>query len=140
MNSRTSVRYTKKFSGKVKRLHKKFPSLKQDIEDLVGKLLVNPRTGEDLGQGAYKIRLKITSKGKGKSGGARVISHVETELIGFVQNNRVVLLTIYDKSESDSISKEEIKSLIENMEFEWAITRNFYNYIGAQTLSWKLFD
>lgn len=116
MNSKTEIYSSKLFLKRLKRLHKKFPSIKQDIEELKGLLMSNPRTGTELGNGTYKIRLKITSKGKGKSGGARVISHVETEIIGFVKNNRVNLLTIYDKSEVDSISQEEISELIRNME------------------------
>lgn len=118
MNSKTEIISSKFFLGRLKRLYKKFPSLKQNIEDLKGQLLANPRTGIDLGNGTYKIRLKIKSKGKGKSGGARVISYVETELIGVVQNNVVTLLTIYDKSEVSSISKEQIELLIKSLEFE----------------------
>ena len=117
MNYNTIVKNSKYFLKQLKRLNKKFPSLKQDVLELRRTLLEYPRNGEDLGKGAYKIRLKIKSKGKGKSGGARVISHVETELIGIVQNDVVSLLTIYDKSEVGSISKEEIDWLIENMEF-----------------------
>lgn len=50
----------------------------------------------------YKIRLAIKSKGKGKSGGARVITYVLTD------NNEIYLLTIYDKSEFDSIDDKTI--------------------------------
>ena len=117
MSYNTVVKNTNYFLKQLKRLGKKYPSLKQDINNLRLTLIEHPRTGENLGQGAYKIRLKITSKGKGKSGGARVISYVETEIIGVVQNNVVSLLTIYDKGEMDSLSKEEIARLIENMEF-----------------------
>lgn len=118
MNSKTEIISSKLFLNRMKRLHKKFPSLKQDIEGLKAGLLANPRIGIDLGNGVYKIRLKIKSKGKGKSGGARVISYVETELIGVVQNNIVTLLTIYDKSEVNSISKEQIELLVKSLKFE----------------------
>ena len=46
-------------------------------------MLETPGQGTPLGHDAYKIRLKITSKEKGKSGGARVISLVENTLIGY---------------------------------------------------------
>jgi len=118
MSSKTEIVSSQLFLSRLKRLHKKFPSIKQDVEYLKEQLLTNPRIGVDLGNGAYKIRLKIKSKGKGKSGGARVISYIETELIGMVQNNVVTLLTIYDKSEVNSISREQIELLIENLEFE----------------------
>jgi mRNA-degrading endonuclease RelE of RelBE toxin-antitoxin system len=118
MSYNTTVKNSKFFLKELKRLSKKFPSLKQDVADLKQMLLSQPRTGDDLGKGAYKIRLAITSKGKGKSGGARVISHVETEIIGVVENNNVTLLAIYDKSEIESFSKEQLDWLIKNMEFE----------------------
>ena len=57
----------------------------------------------------YKIRLAIKSKGKGKSGGARVITYVLTD------NNEIYLLTIYDKSEFDSIDDKTIKSIIQSL-------------------------
>ena len=119
MNSKTQIISSKLFLGHLKRLRKKFPSIKQDVENLKAELLTNPRTGFDLGNGAYKIRLRIKSKGKGKSGGARVISYVETEVIGFIQNNVVNLLTIYDKSEVDTIIKEQIDWLIKKIKNEW---------------------
>ncbi|MBW1619816.1 type II toxin-antitoxin system RelE/ParE family toxin, partial [Empedobacter falsenii] len=54
----------------------------------------------------YKIRLAIKSKGKGKSGGARVITHL------FIENETIYLLSLYDKSEQNSISDKEIKDLL----------------------------
>lgn len=75
--------------------------------------------GTPLGKDVYKIRLKITSKGKGKSGGARVISLLETTLIGITDSDpgeeiTVNLLSIYDKSDTDNISDKELKDLIKN--------------------------
>ena len=79
-------------------------------------LTENPKQGTSLGHNAYKLRLKISSKGKGKSGGARVISLVETILIGEVQiaeeNITVNLITIYDKADTANISDKELKDLI----------------------------
>jgi hypothetical protein len=82
-------------------------------------LIQTPSLGTPLGHDAYKIRLKISSKGKGKSGGARVISLVETTLIGFTEKVSdeeitVNLLTIYDKADVDNISDKELKDLIKN--------------------------
>ncbi len=106
----------------MKKLAKKFPSLKGDLTKLNEALLENPQTGTPLGNGAFKIRLAIKSKTKGKSGGARVISYLETELIGVFDNSdkhstTINLISLYDKSEVASISKEEILFLIRNMEF-----------------------
>jgi mRNA-degrading endonuclease RelE of RelBE toxin-antitoxin system len=77
-----TVRITKSFKTAVKPLLKKYPSLSKDLLVLESELIKNPKLGTPLGLNAFKIRLKISSKGKGKSGGARVISLVETFLIG----------------------------------------------------------
>ena len=106
----------RKFQREFKRLLKKYPTLKGDLAQLSETLYAQPKTGISLGNNTYKIRLAIKSKGKGKSGGARVISYVETEIIGVIENNTVTLLSIYDKSETPSITKEEIESLIEDLQ------------------------
>lgn len=115
------VRIAKSFKKEAKPLLKKYPSLKEDLLELEGQLILNPRLGTPLGNNAFKIRLSIKSKGKGKSGGARVISYLETELIGFVDQlndeiTTVNLISIFDKSDADSISDSEIRYLIENLE------------------------
>jgi len=111
-----SVRVTKNFKLAAKPLLKKYPSLQKDLLNLESELLTNPTQGTSLGHNAYKIRLKISSKGKGKSGGARVISLVETSLIAEVnvteEQITVNLITIYDKSDTATISDKELKELI----------------------------
>lgn len=115
MKFNVSLILGEKFQRDFKRLLKKYPSLKAELVELKHTILAEPKTGTPLGNNAYKIRLAIKSKGKGKSGGARVISHVETEIIGIVENNTVTLLTIYDKSEIASLTKEEIQALIKEV-------------------------
>lgn len=111
-----TVRVTKSFKVAVKPLLKKYPSLSNDLLKLERDLCENPKQGTSLGHNAYKIRLKISSKGRGKSGGARVISLVETVLIGEVQQSEeditVNLITIYDKADTANISDKELKDLI----------------------------
>ena len=85
---------------------KKFPSLKKEFAQLLASLKENPIQGIPLANQCYKIRFAIASKGKGKSGGARIITHVQ------VTNEKVYLLSIYDKSEQDNISDKEIDSLL----------------------------
>ena len=65
---------TPNFDKEAKALLKKYPSLPDDLELLFESLQHNPVQGTSLGNDCYKIRLAIRSKGKGKSGGARVIT------------------------------------------------------------------
>ena len=97
---------TENFERKLKKLAKKYRSLKNDLLPLISELSEAPTTGTPLGKDCYKIRLAITSKGKGKSGGARLITYVR------VHNETVFLLDIYDKSERDTISDKELMALI----------------------------
>ena len=97
-----------RFERELKRLVKKYISLKNEYEKLIDELEQNPETGTPLGNNLYKIRLAISSKRKGKSGGARVITYLKTE-----QKN-IYLLSIYDKGERSTISDGEIQSILEN--------------------------
>ncbi len=100
---------TPPFEKELKSLLKKYPSVKKDIIDLVAKLLKEPKMGIAIGNDCYKIRMAITSKGKGKSGGARVITFVQ------IIETTIYLLSIYDKADtsniSDKILKERLKGL-----------------------------
>ena len=114
---KVTVRITRNFKIEAKPLLKKYHSLAKDILRLEKELILNPRLGTPLGQDTFKIRLKITSKGKGKSGGARVISLVESNLIGIIEQINheeitVNLLSIYDKADVANISDKELKDLI----------------------------
>jgi mRNA-degrading endonuclease RelE of RelBE toxin-antitoxin system len=94
------------FDRQLKRLAKKFPSLKKEYANLIESLENKPTQGTFLVNNCYKIRISIKSKGKGKSGGARVITHVH------VFENNVFLLAIYDKSEQEDINNKEIEYLL----------------------------
>ena len=72
-------------------------------------LLDNPHQGMNLGGNLYKIRLASKSKLSGKSGGFRVI----TFLVKENENGKVInFITIYDKSEESTITKEALLKLI----------------------------
>lgn len=94
------------FTKEAKKLSKKYPSLKSDLTALFKELEKNPTIGTSLGNDIYKIRLAITSKNKGKSGGARVLSFVK------VIQSTVLLFSIYNKGDVNTISDTEIKELI----------------------------
>lgn len=108
MKYTVKVQYT--FAKEAKRLGKRYLSLKEDIAKLGEELLANPYLGTDLGGGLRKIRLAITSKGRGKSGGARVITYT---VVVRIDETDINLLTIYDKAERDSISKHELQELLQ---------------------------
>lgn len=99
---------TPNFKNLFKRLLKKYPSLIHDMTLLIEELSENPETGIFLGHNVYKIRMAISSKGKGKSAGARVITYVVTE------DKEVYLVYIYDKSQLDNITKQQIFELLRN--------------------------
>lgn len=97
---------TPNFSKEIKKLAKKYNSIKADFAKLLDDLNRNPACGVSLGNNCYKIRMAVASKGKGKSSGSRVITHIKKV------KSKVYLLSIYDKSEQDSISNKELKELI----------------------------
>src|SRR5438105_1261613 len=95
-----------KFEKELKRLVKKYHSLKEEYIELVQSLLQNPSQGIPLGNNCFKIHLSIASKGKGKSGGARVIIYCQLD------DKTVYLLTIFDKNEAEDISNKELQELL----------------------------
>lgn len=119
---KVTVRIAKSFKKLAKPLLKKYPSLRIELSQLELGLKENPRLGTPLGNDTYKIRLAIKSKNKGKSGGLRVISHLETEIVGFTgydgENITVILISIYSKSETATISDKELKDLIRNIDLD----------------------
>mgnify|MGYP006431066291 CR=1 FL=1 len=97
------------FDKQLKRLSKKYPSLKEDFTSLVKSLKKEPKQGDLIGHNCYKIRLAIKSKGKGKSGGARIIINV------VISEENVYLLAIYDKSNNSNITDLELKTLLKQI-------------------------
>jgi mRNA-degrading endonuclease RelE of RelBE toxin-antitoxin system len=106
--------YIDEFEREAKVLRKKYPSFESDYDTFLNELEKNPFGGESLGQHTYKNRMAIASKGKGKSGGARVITYNvqqqgEDEVL-------ITLMTIYDKSEIDNVSDAYLRSLVQQIE------------------------
>jgi mRNA-degrading endonuclease RelE of RelBE toxin-antitoxin system len=101
-----SIVVTDGFKKNAKSIAKKHRSLKSDLNKLIDSLEENPIQGEPLGKDCYKIRMAITSKGKGKTGSSRVITCVK------IINQIAYLLTIYDKSYKESVSDKELDGLL----------------------------
>lgn len=98
------------FVRELKRLARKYPSLKQEVANLGDSLAKDPTQGTPVGRECYKIRLAIKSKDKGKRGGARVISCV------VALKDEVTLLSIYDKAEQSDIQDKELERLLKENE------------------------
>lgn len=107
-----SILPTYRFEKELKRLARKFPSLKNEYAVLIAAISENPETGTFIGNSCYKIRLAISSKGKGKRGGARVITHL------YVATETIYLLTIYDKGEKTDLKPNELNEIIESLELD----------------------
>jgi mRNA-degrading endonuclease RelE of RelBE toxin-antitoxin system len=103
---RYKLTITPAFERDAKPLLKKYKSIKNDLSILFDSLEKEPEQGTPISKDCYKIRLAIASKGKGKSGGARVVTCVK------ILAENIYLLTIYDKSEKEDISDKELKELL----------------------------
>lgn len=105
------VKISEEFRSAYKRLKKRHKSLEADFERLLASLLEDPLQGVELEGGARKVRLAIASKGRGKSGGARVIIRVR-----FIADE-LQLLYIYDKADFENISDSFLRDVMKRMEF-----------------------
>lgn len=100
------ILYSDRFKKDIKRLFKKNRKIRADIDTLINTLKSNPNSGTPLGNECYKIRLKDSSTTRRKSGGYRVITY-------FIEENfKIILLTIYSKSNKSNISDNEIKTIL----------------------------
>ncbi len=101
-----NVKSTVVFERQAKRLIRKYPSLNAELKSLIEGLKNEPEKGTSIGHNCFKIRLAIASKGKGKAGGARIITHIVHK------NETLYLLSIFDKSELENLTDSDILELI----------------------------
>lgn len=106
--------YLEEFARGAKALRKKYPSFENDYNTFLNELEANPFSGESLGQHTYKNRMAIASKGKGKSGGARVITYNLQQ--PSADEVLITLMSIYDKSEIENVSDGYLRSLVQQIE------------------------
>ena len=100
------------FVRSAKALSKRYPSLKVDLQTLRKSLEENPNQGVDLGGGLRKVRMNIRSKGKGKAGGARVIT---CNVVITKHNMVIALVYIYDKADASSVRNDAMKDIVKKM-------------------------
>lgn len=106
------VKTTSGFDKSAKILNKRYRSFKTDLGDFISSLEENPFQGDELSPGIRKIRMAIASKGRGRSGGARIITYtiVVTENTG-----KVYLLEAYDKSDFSSVNVNILHKIISDL-------------------------
>ena len=102
------------FAKEAKRLSKKYPSFKHDLDKFKKSLQENPLQGTELSPGIRKIRMAIESKHKGLSGGARVITY---NVLAQEQNGEIELLLLYDKGDTETVKLSVVKEIIREMGF-----------------------
>ena len=102
---------TPDFARELKHLAKRYLSIKEDYKTFLENLRDNPLMGTELGRHLRKVRFPIASKGKGKSGGMRVITFSVDRINDETIN--VTLLYIYDKQEMANVSDEFLRYLLE---------------------------
>lgn len=101
-----NIKTLSSFDKDIKRLYKKYKQLPKDLRALKTELLQNPKSGIELGNGCYKIRLVNSSIPTGKSGGFRVVYYyIDTD-------NNLYLLSIYSKSELENIDDKIILNIL----------------------------
>lgn len=103
---------TSGFAKSLKALSKRYRSLKQDLLEFSKNLSNNPHQGDELSPGIRKIRMAISSKGRGKSGGARIITYTifVTETQG-----RIYLIDIYDKADYSTVDVNKLKDIVNEL-------------------------
>lgn len=97
---------TDNFLKEFKPLIKKYRGIDKDLSIFQVSLEENPDQGTALGKDCYKIRMAISAKNKGKSGGARVILCVK------VVYKKVFLVSIFDKGEKENISQQRLIQML----------------------------
>lgn len=103
------IRISDEFKTAYKRLKKKYRSLEADFEALLLSLQKEPLQGVEILDEVRKIRMNITSKGRGKSGGARVIVRVRIVM------DELQLLYIYDKADFENVSDAYLRDILKRM-------------------------
>jgi len=99
---------TPEFIKQVKKLAKSYKQISNDLESLKQHLLLNPKSGTELGSKCFKVRLANSSIPTGKSGGFRIVTY------HFDEKNIIRLLLIYSKTEKENISDRELDEILKN--------------------------
>jgi len=100
------------FDRNLRTLAKKYRSIREDIQPVIQQLEQGELPGDavpGVGYAVFKLRVRNRDNQKGKSGGYRLIYYIKTE-------TRIILLTLYSKSEQIDIAADELQSIITDYE------------------------
>lgn len=103
------IKISDEFKIAYKRLKKRHRSLETDFESLLLSLQVNPYQGVEIIEGLRKVRMNISSKGRGKSGGARVVIRLR------IVDDELQLIYIYDKADFENVSDSYLRDILKRM-------------------------
>lgn len=112
MSCNITVSVSDDFAKEAKRLAKKYPSFYKEFLESIKN---NPLQGDEITKNIRKIRMAIKAKGKGKSGGARVITF---NVLTDVENGNVFFLLLYDKEDASTVKVNVVKQLVRDMGFD----------------------
>jgi len=108
----TEVILLDNFKHDVKRLMKKYQSLRDELEQFIEITENKGVQGTPIGGCLFKARLAVKSKGKGKSGGMRIISY--QDIIVATKDSTVYLVSMYDKNEASTVEIRQINHILKN--------------------------
>lgn len=106
------VEVTAKFKRNLHILAKRYRSIRADIQPVIEQLQSGELPGNQIpgvGYQIFKVRVKNRDIRKGKSAGYRIIYYVKTL-------EKIILVTIYSKSDQADISATEIWSIVAEFE------------------------
>ena len=109
------IKTTSYFDAEAKRLKKRYRSLADDLARFEESITSNPYQGTELAPGIRKVRLSIASKGKGQSGGARVITFIYSTT---KTDGTITLLLLYDKADASNIKINIVKKIVKELDFD----------------------
>ncbi|MCD8297718.1 MAG: addiction module toxin RelE [Prevotella sp.] len=91
---------------------KRYRVIADDYEAFLESIKENPLQGTEIAPNIHKIRMAITAKGRGKSGGARVITY---NAIVAENEGRIYLLVIYDKADSSNVRMNVVRQIVKDL-------------------------
>ena len=108
------IEFTLEFKRNVRRLSRRYPHIRTDVDPVIAKLAAGDTPGDRIkrtGYTVFKVRIKNSDARRGKSGGYRMLYYIKTE-------DRVILVTLYSKSDQGDITADVVCRIISEYESE----------------------